>query len=469
MLLHLEHKIQLMRQPLLLSTLLLSVGFAQAQQISNVTISPTPVRTCQWVTFHVTGTGGPNLSFSTIQATNTSTSITLVASTSVGNGSAPFNRPIGPLGSYDVGTYALSISLEFNGVITSTWTGSMTVIDADPGNVGDFTEITVCPNAAPFALFSRLEGTPDAGGQWLNPLLQPVPTGMFVPGTSLEGEYQYYFDVPPPCTTDYQSMLITYYPNNSAGTNATVSLCTAPGAPPVNLFTQLGGTPDAGGTWTGLNTTGIFTPGVSQPGQYVYHVTGIAPCTDPSATVTVTGAPPSNPGVGGPAVFCFDETAANLNTYVTGEDSSGIWYTPDGIGITFFNGPVDVSTYGPGAYAYVVETPPCPADTSFVTVTLDGPPCTLGIPAGQGGGDRLLLAPNPATDKVVVEIGRKHPGAGQFLELSDVNGRVVLRRALHNNGNSVREVLDVSSLVPGAYTLRLAGAPAEVTERLMVR
>lgn len=457
-----------MRQTLLLSSFVLSACVAQAQQISNVTVSPSPMRVCQWATFHVAGTGAPNMAFSTVQSTNTSTSITLVATTSVGGGSTPFNKPMGPLGSYDEGTYDLTISLKYNGVITSTWTGTLTVIAADPGDVGDFTEITVCPNAAPFALFSRLEGDPDAGGQWLNPLLQPVPNGMFIPGTSMEGEYQYYFDVPPPCITDYQSMLISYYPNNSAGSNASVSLCTAPGAPAVNLFTMLGGTPDAGGTWTGPNTTGIFIPGTSQPGQYVYHVTGIPPCTDPSATVTVTGAPASNPGVGGAAVFCFDEAAANLNDYVTGEDITGIWYTPGGTGITFFDGPVDVASYGPGVYTYVVETPPCPADTSYVTVTLDGPPCTLGISAEEGTGDRLALAPNPATDKVVVEIERTYPGAGQFIELSDVNGKVVLHRSLNNNGGSVREVLDLSSLAPGAYTLKLSGGQREVTERLMV-
>ena len=458
-----------MRHIVLLTSFFLSSCFVHAQQISNVTITPVPMRVCKWATFHVTGTGAPNLTFSTVQTTSTANSITLVATTSVGSGSAPFNQPIGPLGSYDEGTYALTVSLKRNGTITSTWTGSLTVIAEDPGAVGDFTETSVCPNAAPFALFSRLQGNPDAGGQWLNPVLQPVPNGMFIPGTSLEGEYQYYFDVPPPCTTDYQSMMVSYIPNTSAGANATVTLCTAPGAPPVNLFTQLGGTPATGGTWTGQNTTGIFTPGSSSPGQYVYHVTGLPPCTDPSATITVIGAPASNAGVGSPAVFCFDETAANLNDYVTGEGVTGIWYTPDGTGITFYNGQINVSAVGAGVYNYVVEAPPCPADTAAVVVTLNGPPCTLGISAEKGSSDRMLLAPNPATDKVVVEIERTHPGAGQFIELSDVNGKVVLHRALNNSGSSLREVLDITSLAPGAYTLKLAGGQGEVTQRLMVR
>lgn len=458
-----------MRNTLLLSSFFLSACFVHAQQITNVTITPSPLHACELATFHVTGTGGPGMSFSFVQTSNTATSITLVATTTTGNGSTAFNQPIGPVGPYAAGTYALSVSLKYNNVITSTWTGSLTVLPADPPDVGEFTEISVCSTDGPFQLLSRLEGTPDPGGLWTNPSQQPVPNGMFVPGTSVGGEYQYHFDIPAPCIADYQSMIISYRPNNSAGVNASVSLCTATGAPSVNLFTQLGGSPAAGGTWTGPNTTGIFTPGVSPPGQYVYHVTGIAPCAGPSATVTVIGAPPSNPGVGSPAVFCFDETAANLNDHVVGEDVTGIWYGPTGTIIDFYDGLINVSSQGAGVYIYVVTTDPCPADTAFVPVTLEGPPCTLGISAERSSGVHMSLAPNPATDKVVVEIERAHPSAGEFIELSDVNGKVVLHRALNGKGSMVRETLDLTSLAPGAYTLKFTGGRESVTQRLMVR
>ena len=458
-----------MRHILLIASFMIAACSIRAQQITNVTIAPTPLRACERASYTVTGTGAPGLSFSFIQTNNTTTSISMVATTTSGSGSASFSQVIGPIGPYEAGTYALSVSLEFNGTITSTWTGSLTVLPADPPDVGDYTEISVCPNDAPFLLFSRLGGTPDPGGLWLSPVLQPVPNGMFIPGTSMEGDYQYYFDIPSPCIPDYQSLTITYYPNNSAGTSTTVPLCTAPGAPAVNLFTRLGGTPAAGGTWTGPNTTGIFTPGISPAGQYVYHVPGIPPCAAPSATVTVIGAPASESGVGSPASFCFDDTEANLSDYVTGEDNSGIWYSPSGAGITVYDAPVNVAVFGPGTYIYVVETPPCPADTAFVDVTLNGPPCTLGIPAVQSTSDRMLLSPNPAMDKVVVQIERAHPRAGQFIELSDVTGKVVLHRSLNDPGTSVREVLDLSSLAPGAYTLKLVGGPETVTQRLMVR
>ena len=81
----------------------------------------------------------------------------------------------------------------------------------------------------------------------------------------------------------------------------------------------------------------------------------------------------------------------------------------------------------------------------------------------------MRLAPNPATDKVVVVIERMHPGKEQFIELSDVNGKIVLRRALNGTGTSVREVLDLTPLAPGAYTVKLVGSKSVPTQRLMVR
>jgi hypothetical protein len=239
----------------------------------------------------------------------------------------------------------------------------------------------------------------------------------------------------------------------------------------VDLFPLLGGTPDAGGTWTGPggSNNGTFVPGTSQPGPYVYHVPGIAPCPEATATITVIGAPPSNPGVGDSAWYCFDETAANLNDDVTGEDNTGVWYSPTGLGITFYDQPIDVSSYGSGNYAYVVATPPCPADTAFVYVTLEGPPCTIGIQQHAAQGNRFTVSPNPATDLAVVEIERDRAIAGERLEVLDVNGKLLLRQAIGGTDLLVRRTLDLSGLAPGAYLLRWAGGERTVTQRLMLQ
>lgn len=460
-----------MRPSVLLISLSLIGSIASAQQINNVTVTPTPLHACQEATLHIMGTAPPGMSFTFVQNNITTTSITLVIQAEgPGSGSSSFNEALGPYGPFDAGTYSMSVSLEYNGTITSTWTGNLTVQPAISHDLGEPATVYVCPNDSPFPLISQLGGTPEAGGSWIDPQLQPVTNGQFVPGTSAEGLYLYYFPVPAPCEPTYQYLTILYNPNNSAGSSVTVPMCSVAGAPPVDLFTQLGGTPMAGGTWTGPggNTTGIFTPGSSLPGQYVYHVDGIAPCTDPTATVTVTSAPASNPGVGGSAEFCWNETSAILNNYVTGEATTGVWYSPQGYGIDTYGAPINLVTYGAGSYAYVVTTPPCPADTSYVVVTLVGPPCTIGIADAGATSTILQVAPNPASGTVTVEIQRTELGNNQFLEICDVSGKLLLHEALNSTASAVRKVMDISGLAPGAYVLRWTGNNGTVAQRLMV-
>lgn len=443
---------------------------ALAQQITNVTVSPNPLHECEIATFHVIGTAPPGMQFTFVNSSIDANSLTLVIQASGGpSGSSAFNNPVGPYGPLTEGAYALTISLEYNGTITSTWTGNFTVLPADLPDVGEFTMIDVCNNAAPFQLISRLDGSPDPGGIWLDPMLNVVANGSFVPGISQEGDYQYYFPLPAPCEPEYQSLQILYLPNSSAGEDASVTLCTLAGLAPVDLYTQLGGSPDQGGTWTGPNTTGTFIPGTSLPGPYVYHVEGIAPCAGPTATVTVTGAPPSNPGTGDSTSYCFDEAAADLYNHIIGGDNTGVWYGPDWSPIGFFSQVVDVATYGAGNYAYIVTTTPCPSDTSYVNVTLDGPPCTLGLPSKTTPIAAMRAMPNPSNGTVTVEITREHPVEGQYIELLDVNGRTLSRTALNAMGAEVRQALDISGLAPGAYILRLTGGRDAATLPLLVQ
>ncbi len=457
-----------MKSLLTLSVLLLAAPLAFAQQITNVTWTPNPLRACVPAEFRVIGNAPNGMQFNFVNTSVSANSISLVIeATGPGSGSGSFNNPVSG-GPYGEGTYALSVSLQYNGTITSTWTGTLNVLPPILPNVGEPNAITICPNDAPFSLTSRLNGTPDPGGIWLSPQLQVVPNGMFVPGTSLAGGYQYYFNVNSPCVIEYQYLSIEYSPNTSAGISSTVTLCTAAGAPPVDLFTKLGGNPDTGGTWSGAGNTNIFTPGTSPAGQYVYQVTGLPPCTNPTATVTVLPGPPSNAGVGSSALYCFNEELANLSDNVTGEDITGIWYGPDGSGITFYDQPVDVSLYGAGTYTYVVTTAPCPSDTAFVVVSLDGPPCTIGIQSLASFSDKMLVMPNPASDHVMVEIERVQPGKGQYISVMDVSGKVVLRQSVQASGTSIRQSVDISSLAPGAYVIDLVGGNTP-TQRLMVR
>ncbi|MFZ1333160.1 MAG: T9SS type A sorting domain-containing protein [Flavobacteriales bacterium] len=88
------------------------------------------------------------------------------------------------------------------------------------------------------------------------------------------------------CTRTGNVTVTTVTPPN-AGTNGTLVICS--NAAPSSLFTQLGGTPNGGGTWSGPSTVsaGMYDPTTMNPGVYTYLVTA-PPCAPASATVTVT-------------------------------------------------------------------------------------------------------------------------------------------------------------------------------------
>lgn len=157
----------------------------------------------------------------------------------------------------------------------------VTVQLGEPGDAGDGGALTVCSSDAPVLLTDLLV---DAGlnGVWYQ-------NGAPVSATATSpGLYTYIDFVQAPCSNDTAQYELVFAPAVDAGSNATAVLCN--NDPATALLSLLGGTPDAGGAWTGPQGQafgGIFQPGSDAPGLYTYTVTAAAPCTDAEAVLAV--------------------------------------------------------------------------------------------------------------------------------------------------------------------------------------
>ncbi|MEO8590209.1 MAG: hypothetical protein ABI432_12625 [Flavobacteriales bacterium] len=154
-------------------------------------------------------------------------------------------------------------------------------------DLGTDGNLTVCSNASPIDLGAGLP----AGGTWV--FLGGPHSSVFTPGVDPPGCYTYTVPGIAPCSDATVDRCITVEVMPDAGLDAAVIWCISAGV--VDLFTQLGGTPDPGGTWTDIDATGelvgsIFNAPAVAPGNYdfTYVVNGNAPCVPASATLTVT-------------------------------------------------------------------------------------------------------------------------------------------------------------------------------------
>ncbi|MBL7950376.1 MAG: gliding motility-associated C-terminal domain-containing protein [Flavobacteriales bacterium] len=265
-----------------------------------------------------------------------------------------------------------------SGCLTFVWTSDLLLTGAgwaasintgpDAGGNGS---ATICANAPAFNLFGRLTGTPDAGGSWTL-AGQPV-SGTFTPGTSVAGVYTYAVAAVAPCLDASATVTVTVIAPPNAGTNAARSVCSS--AAPFDLFAELGGTPQAGGAWTGPGgapVSSTFTPGTSAQGVHTYTVLGTPPCSNATATVTVTVVAAPDPGTSANTSACSNGSSFSMISRLGGTPQpGGTWTGPGGAhGANFVPG-----TDAAGDYVYAVSgTAPCPAGTATLSVTVQTAP-----------------------------------------------------------------------------------------------
>ncbi|MDX9752289.1 MAG: hypothetical protein RBT71_14520, partial [Flavobacteriales bacterium] len=231
-------------------------------------------------------------------------------------------------------------------------------------DAGSDANITLCSSDVPVDLFTALGGTPQTGGTWSGP--NGAFNGTFDPATDDAGAYTYTVVGTAPCADDVSSATVTVQVEAVAGTDAAIVLCATDA--PVDLFAQLGGTPQTGGTWTGPNGTftGMFDPAIDAPGDHVYTVTGVAPCVNAWATVAVTVHAAADAGADADITLCSSDAPVDLFSVLGGTpQTGGTWSGPNGA----FSGTFDPAIDDAGTYTYTVAgTVPCADAAATVDV-----------------------------------------------------------------------------------------------------
>ena len=279
---------------------------------------------------------------------------------------------------------------------------------------GDNTNTSICSAALPVSLFSLLQGSPDPGGSWKDPL-GVSHVDLFDPAVDPGGNWTYTQSGPSPCPPASAILGITKVNAPDPGVNSNLSVCANQG--PVSLFAALGGTPDPGGTWIapgGGANNGTFIPGTDPAGVYTYTVTGIPPCSPASATVTVTVNQPSNAGTNGSTTVCSNNPSFGLITFLGGTPQvTGAWTGPGGspVSATYIPG-----SSTPGVYTYTVPgTPPCPSVFATVTVTQ--------ITAPNAGIDRsITVCSDDLTFTLISELNGTPDAGGSWVGPGGAHG-----------------------------------------------
>ncbi|MEO7081791.1 MAG: PKD domain-containing protein, partial [Flavobacteriales bacterium] len=323
-------------------------------------------------------------------------------------------------------------------------TDCVTITVDDPVDAGTNESITTCANGSSFSLFSELAGTPVAGGTWTGPT-GAAHDDVFMPGTDASGIYTYTVTGTGACGTSTSTSTVTVIVNvpPSPGTDGTLTLCSSGAA--TGLFTALGGSPDAGGSWAGPSTVSgdQMDPATMSAGAYVYTVAGATPCPAETATVTVAINTPPNAGTDGALTLCSSGTAADLFVALGGSpDPGGVWSGPsDIIGVQF-----DPATMSAGDYVYTVNgTAPCPAESATVSIVINTPPT-----AGADG--NITLCSSSSATSLFDQLGGTPDTGGTWSGPSAVSGGMI----------------DPATMMPGDYVYTVSGIAPCPDETAMV-
>ncbi len=282
----------------------------------------------------------------------------------------------GDLGTFDpstdiAGDYTYTVL--GNGVCPDVFATISVAIDVAP-NAGIDGTIAFCTLDASANLYDLLGGA-DTGGTW-SPALSGGDLGTFDPSTNTTGIYTYTVSNGV-CDDDIAEIDVTVYQAPNAGISDVIDFCNTDLG--TDLFKVLGGTPDAGGTWSPAlaSGTGDFNPSIDAGGTYTYTVFGTGTCADVFATIEVTVGIAPNAGENNVVFFCMVEPSEDLFSLLGGTPDSGGTWSP---ALTGGTGVFDPSIDAAGDYTYtVLGSGSCEDVSATISVMLSEAPLVTNI------------------------------------------------------------------------------------------
>jgi gliding motility-associated-like protein len=318
-----------------------------------------------------------------------------------GEWSGPGNVPIdGWFSPETMGTGLFSYmidTVEGCGPVFST----MYVIENFLPDPGLPSSIEICPNAVPFDLTLELDGTPELGGEWTDDDNDPINT-IFDPAIMPAGIYYYEVDGDTPCPDQETTITVGYTDGITAGDGGAVDLCSLDA--PLDMWTEVEGSPDAGGTWTnnlGVEIGGFFDASSQPAGTYTYTVDAVG-CQPVSSDLIITVEQAMLAGDDVVVDICVDAGAVSLNDFLSSADPGGVWLDEFGMETD----PLLTAVVGSTSYVYFQEGDICPDDNAIITVTFDpipdaGPNQSMELCEDQAILDLTTIVPDPGSFAVV--------------------------------------------------------------------
>jgi gliding motility-associated-like protein len=248
----------------------------------------------------------------------------------------------------------------------------LNVFENDAANAGGDIAVSFCSNGPNVDLLTVIPGDPDPNGFWIGPNQTPF-NGTFIPGTSTPGTYLYVVEGVPPCVTDTATVVVSITPAPNAGISDVEIVCS--NQAPFSMVQRLNGLPQLGGSWTGplpatTSMDGIFFPGTTPAGTYVYTVQGNGVCPPATASLQVIVNLQPFAGCNTSLTLCSNSTAQNLFPLLCNAQPGGSWSGPSSI-----NGTFNPAVHLPGLYTYTVQgIAPCTAHSATVNVQVNQAP-----------------------------------------------------------------------------------------------